>query len=97
MSSKELMRVGILARIKAGEVKLAHAAEILDVSYRQVKRLWRRYRRQGAGAMKHGNAGRRSSRAKPEKFRRRVLQLVRKKYWGCGNAFRTNVSGRASG
>jgi len=82
MSSKELMRVGILARIKAGEVKLAHAAEILDVSYRQVKRLWRRYRRQGAGAMKHGNAGRRSSRAKPEKFRRRVLQLVRKKYWG---------------
>jgi len=82
MSSKELIRVGTLERIKAGELKLVDAAEILDVSYRQVKRLWRRYRLQGACAMKHGNAGRRSSRAKPEKFRRRVLQLVRKKYGG---------------
>lgn len=82
MSSKELIRVGTLARIRAGELKLTDAAEILDISYRQVKRLWRRYRKQGASALKHGNAGRRSSRAKPERFRRRVLQLVRKKYSG---------------
>ena len=52
------------------------------VSYRQTKRLWKRYREEGAEGLKHRSAGRRSNRAKPEKFRRQVLGLVRRKYSG---------------
>jgi transposase len=55
---------------------------MLELSYRQAKRLWQRYREEGAKGLQHRSAGRSSNRAKPEKFRRKVLQLVREKYSG---------------
>jgi transposase len=80
MSEKELRRVEVLARVKSKELKVADAASLVGVSYRQAKRLWKRYREEGAKGLKHGSAGGASARAKPVKFRRRVLQLVREKY-----------------
>jgi transposase len=55
---------------------------VLELSYRQAKRLWQRYREEGAKGLQHRSAGRSSNRSKPEKFRRKVLQLIRKKYSG---------------
>jgi transposase len=52
------------------------------VSYRQAKRLWQRYREEGGKGLQHRSAGRCSNRAKPEKFRRKVLGLIREKYSG---------------
>jgi transposase len=54
----------------------------LELSYRQAKRLWQRYRDEGAKGLQHRSAGRSSNRAKPEKFRQKVLQLIREKYSG---------------
>jgi len=71
--------------IGAGEeqtLRLADAAKILELSYRQTKRLWKRYREEGAKGLQHRSAGRGSNCAKPEEFRRKVLQLIRKKYSG---------------
>jgi transposase len=82
MSRGELRRVGVLTRVESGELKLNDAATILGRSYRQVKRLWKRYREEGPEGLKHRSAGRESNRAKPKKFRERVLRLVRKKYSG---------------
>jgi winged helix-turn helix protein len=82
MSSKELRRAGILARVKSGELKLVNAAVMMGLSYRQSKRLAKRYREEGAKGLKHGSAGRESNRRKPKKFRERVLRLVGKKYSG---------------
>ena len=82
MSRRELRRVEVLARVKSKELKLTDAASLLGLSYRQAKRLWRRYRQEGAKGLKHRSAGRTSGRAKPRGFRRRVLQLVREKYGG---------------
>jgi transposase len=82
MSSKELRRAGILARVKSGELKLVNAAVMMGLSYRQSKRLAKRYREVGTEGLKHGSAGRESNRRKPKKFRERVLRLVGKKYSG---------------
>jgi transposase len=82
LSKKELERAEILGRVKIRTLRLADAAEILRMSYRQTKRLWRRYRQHGAEGLKHGNAGRSSNRAKPAAFRQRILQLVAQKYSG---------------
>jgi transposase len=68
--------------VKAGTLSLRSAATLLGVSYRQVKRLWRRYRTGGGKALKHGNAGRRSNRARAVRERRRVLKIVETKYGG---------------
>jgi len=54
----------------------------MGVGYRQGKRLWKRYREEGAAGLKHRSAGRRSHRAYAEKYRRQVLALVRDKYGG---------------
>ena len=56
MSGKELTRVEVLARVKAGTLSLKSAAVLLQVSYRQAKRLARRYWATGATGLKHGNA-----------------------------------------
>jgi transposase len=82
MSSHELERVEVMGRVGSGELKLSDAAVMLELSYRQAKRLWRRYRQAGSKGLQHGNAGRPSNRSKPLKFRRRVLSLMQKKYSG---------------
>lgn len=82
MSSCELNRVEVIGRVGSGDLKLTDAAVMLQLSYRQTKRLWRRYRQVGSKGLKHGNAGRPSNRSKPQKLRRRVLHLIRKKYSG---------------
>lgn len=86
MSSRELERVEVMGRVASGALKLKHAAEMLEMSYRHTKRLWCRYRKKGAEGLKHGHAGRCSNRGKPKKLRRRVLQLIQKKYSGTEEA-----------
>ena len=82
MSARELTRVEVLARVKAGALRVKSAAVLLDVSYRQAKRLVRRYRAKGAKGLRHGNAGRPSNHARPTADRDRALALVREKYSG---------------
>jgi len=82
LSKRELQRAGVLARVKAGELRLRDAAELMRLSYRQAKRLWKRYRAAGAHALKHGNVGRKSNRARPAKERQKILRLIREKYGG---------------
>ena len=82
MSTTELRRAGVLARVAAGGLKLGSAATLMDVSYRQAKRLYRRYRVEGAKGLKHRSAGRPSNRATEPRQRDRALALIREKYSG---------------
>ena len=82
MSTNELKRAGVLARVAAETLTLGAAAVLMAVSYRQAKRLYRRYRKEGAAGLRHGNAGRASNRATSPRVRKRVLALVREKYGG---------------
>ena len=72
MSGHELNRVEVMGRVKNGDLKLSDAAVMLNVSYRQAKRLWRRYRKLGSEGLKHGNVGRPSNRRKPLKVLQRT-------------------------
>ena len=82
MSARELTRVEVLSRVKAGTLSLGSAATLLAVSYRQAKRLARRYRAEGAKGLRHRSAGRASNHARPPADRERALALVRAKYSG---------------
>ena len=82
MSKRELGRVEVLARVRSKQLRLVDAGRLLRVSYRQAKRLWKRYREEGAAGLKHRSAGRLSHHAHELKFRHKVLQLVREKYGG---------------
>src|SRR5260370_14304815 len=82
MSRRELERVEVMGRVAKQDLKLSDAAALLELSYRQSKRVWRRYREAGGEGLTPGNAGRPSNRGKPGKVRRRVLHLLQKKYFG---------------
>jgi transposase len=82
MSGRELTRVEVLSRVKAGTLSLGSAATLMAVSYRQAKRLARRYKAEGAKGLRHRSAGGASNHARPPKERERALALVREKYSG---------------
>jgi transposase len=82
MSASELKRAGVLARVVAETLTLRAGAALMEVSYRQAKRLYRRYRAKGAVGLRHGNAGRASNRATAARTQKRVLKLIREKYGG---------------
>ena len=82
MSTRELTPAGVLARVQAESLSLRSAATLMDVSYRQAKRLWARYREEGAAGLRHGNVGRASNHAWSTRLRTRVLALIRAKYGG---------------
>ena len=82
MSTRELRRAGILARVAAGTLTLRSASVLMAVSYRQAKRLYQRYRAAGATGLRHRSAGRPSNRAASARLRTRALALIRKKYGG---------------
>src|SRR5256885_14979905 len=69
-----------MGRVRARSLRLREAGELLDLSYRQAKRIWARYRAGGAKALQHGNSGRVSNRAYPAKFPAAVLTRVQARY-----------------
>lgn len=80
MSHKERQRLEVLSRVKRGDVSLAKAAELLQLSYRQAKRVYRRFRREGDQGLVHRLRGRAGNRPTDEAKRRQVLARYRAQY-----------------
>jgi transposase len=84
MSSEERRRLVELGLVARGEQSLSVAAQRIGVSYRQAKRLWRRYRCEGDAGLVHRSRGRPSNRRFPEAERERCLGLCRQELEGFG-------------
>lgn len=80
MSARELDRYEVIQRLIRKELNGTDAAQLLHLSVRQVKRLKRQARRQGARGLVHGNRGKPSNRRVPMTERRRVIELIKKRY-----------------
>ena len=80
MSQKERRRVGIMASVKAGQLSLVEAAEVLGLGYRQTKRVWRRYEREGDAGLVHRLRGKPGKRRKPPDLRAKILARYEERY-----------------
>lgn len=80
MSQKERTRLGVMKQLKAKQLSLVAAGELLELSYRQAKRIWRRYQERGDAGLVHLGRGRASNRRKDEKMRERVLARYQERY-----------------
>jgi transposase len=87
MSKQELDRVELMVRIQERRLTQRQAAEMLDVSARQVERLYRRYKQSGPAGLVSRKRGRPSNRRLPEKTRKQALELVRGLYPDFGPTF----------
>jgi hypothetical protein len=84
LSAKERKRLSALAAVKAGTLTLIKAAELMDLCYRQAKRVWARYQKQGDAGLGHRSRGRAGPRRKKESLRKKVLRRYGERYAGFG-------------
>ena len=80
MSRRERKRLELLSRVGRSELTLAKAAELLGLSYRQAKRVYRRYREEQDAGLVHRLRGRVSNRRMQVVEREAVLKLYRERY-----------------
>ena len=97
MSGKERRRLEALSRVKAGEISLVKAAELLRMSYRQAKRAWSRYQEQGDAGLVHRLRGRASNRHVQPIRKEQALELYRAKYAGYGPTLAAECLARDDG
>lgn len=84
MSQKEQDRLRILWMVKGCTVTLVKAAELLGLSYRHRKRVYKRYRDEGDKGLIHRSRGRPSNRRKDPAVQNAVLERYRTRYEGFG-------------
>jgi len=82
LDSKAQQRLYVLTHVLAGEVTVAQAAAVLRLSTRQVDRLARRFRAEGAAALVHGNRGRTPANRTDEVIRARLVELATTEFAG---------------
>ena len=82
MSQKELQRIQVVENAVAGRLTVREAAELLQLSERQVKRLKQRCDSAGREWVHHGNRGRAPANAISEEVRQRVVDLASGKFTG---------------
>ena len=63
-----------MAQVQEAKLSLVKAAALLEVSYRQAKRIWSRYRRQGDEGLVHRSRGRPSGRRIDPKTRAAIVE-----------------------
>jgi transposase len=80
MSRKERSRLSVLTAVKERELTLVQAAELTGLSYRQIKRVWRRYQDQGDAGLVHRLRGRASPRRIAPDLRARILARLAARY-----------------
>jgi transposase len=84
MSAKEVNRLEVMQRVDEKRMKQKAAAELLGISERQVKRLLRRYRQDGASGLVSKRRGKPSNNRLAEETRQKALDLLKSKYRGFG-------------
>lgn len=84
MSTKERRRLAVLSKVKEGRMTRVEASKALGLSYRQVLRVYERYRGSGDQGLIHRLRGRASNHATDATQRQAVLELCRDKYAGFG-------------
>ncbi len=84
MSKKERLRFIVLDRVKQGQLSLKHAAIRLEVSYRQARRLLKRFGEYGSAGLVHRSRGRPSNRTKSPQLKQKVLTIYQELYDGFG-------------
>ncbi len=80
MSDRDINRFKVLQDVRERRLRQIDAADILNISPRQVRRLLSQLSQHGASSLTHGSRGRPSNRRYPDAFRAEVLNIIRAQY-----------------
>jgi len=91
MSERELNRVEVLAQVDDGRLSVDNAANMLDLTRRQVFRLLKRYRQDGAAAIRHKSRGKIPNNQIHKAKRDYALSLIKEQYPDFGPTLATEM------
>jgi len=87
MTHKELNRLQIIYKVLERHLTQVQAAQLLDLSDRQVRRITKRVESLGEGGIIHRLRGRASHKKLKDSFKERIKKLYQSKYTGFGPTF----------
>ena len=90
-------KIEVLSRVVDGSMSAATAASVLAVSTRHIRRMIKRFREDGAAALRHGLRGRPSNNQIRTGLREEVTQLVRDRYADFGPTLAAECLAKAHG
>jgi transposase len=97
LNRKEQNRLMVLNEVNVGTLSIKQAGVLLEISLRHAKRLLAGYRKEGAGALAHGNRGRPPVNMIDMAVRAQVVELARSKYQGFNQQHFTEKLGEQEG
>lgn len=80
MSKRELNRAEVMQRLKDKRLTQKEAAQILEVSVRQIKRLYRAYKKNGAAGLISGRRGKASNNQLDAQTVQQAIDLLHERY-----------------
>jgi transposase len=84
VTRRDLRRISSATQVVEGKATIAEASQQMGVSYRQAKRILRRFRNQGAAGIRHASVGRASNRQIDPELRQEILYRYQERYVGFG-------------
>lgn len=87
MSAKETERISVMDNLIGKRIKQKHAARQLGLSIRQVRRLMKRYKKEGIAGLVHLGRGGISNRAIPQPEKDRAIDILTGQYPDFGPTF----------
>lgn len=80
LSMKETERIAIMDNLVAKRIKQKHVSMQLGISVRQVRRMVKRYKREGVAGLIHKSRGRVGNRAMKQKKKDSIVLLIKQQY-----------------
>jgi transposase len=87
LSQAEHDRLLIVRKVMKREISQVEAADLLNISDRQVRNLIGKVREKGSKGMAHGNRGKESPRKMAGEEEDRITGIIKDKYWDFGPTF----------
>lgn len=84
MSQRDLKKLRVISKVMEDRIRQVEAANMLELSTRQIRRIERRIQKEGEKGILHRSRGKRSNRAYPEGLKEEVTRIYRDKYWDFG-------------
>jgi Winged helix-turn helix len=97
MSSQEFSRLDVLLRVQSGRLRIADACSLIGLRRRQVFRLLRGLKRDGAASLVSKRRGRLSNHRLPDEARGLALAIVRERYRDFGPTLAAEKLAQAHG
>lgn len=91
MTKETLKRVKVLEMVRCKKLKQKEAAEILNLSRRQLIRIYKRYLEGGEESLNHGLIGKPSNHRIDEGLKRKIIECYKENYEGFGPTFASEL------